>query len=95
RDVLTGLFGGALKREREGAANGRTASGRSADALKNTAVRDQIERYEALLDKHGLLPGDTALAWLLTRPGVTGPIVGPRTREQLDSALRAVDVELS
>ncbi|MET8555732.1 aldo/keto reductase [Streptomyces sp. NPDC004959] len=90
-----GLLGGALKREREGTASGRSASGRSADALKNSAVRDQIERYEALLDKHGLLPGDTALAWLLTRPGVTGPIVGPRTKEQLDSALRAVDVELS
>ncbi|NJA57769.1 aldo/keto reductase, partial [Streptomyces sp. NEAU-H3] len=60
-----------------------------------SAVRDQIERYETLVDKHGLLPGDTALAWLLTRPGVTGPIVGPRTQEQLDSALRAVDVELS
>jgi aryl-alcohol dehydrogenase-like predicted oxidoreductase len=25
---------------------------------------------------------------------VTGPIVGPRTREQLDSALRAVTLEL-
>ncbi|WP_193782845.1 aldo/keto reductase, partial [Streptomyces sp. E5N91] len=35
------------------------------------------------------------LAWLLTRPGVTGPIVGPRTAEQLASALRAVELELS
>jgi aryl-alcohol dehydrogenase-like predicted oxidoreductase len=34
------------------------------------------------------------LAWLLTRPAVTGPIVGPRTPEHLTSALRAVDVTL-
>jgi aryl-alcohol dehydrogenase-like predicted oxidoreductase len=34
------------------------------------------------------------LAWLLTRPGVTGPIVGPRTREQLESAIRAVELKL-
>jgi aryl-alcohol dehydrogenase-like predicted oxidoreductase len=48
-----------------------------------------------VLDKHGIEPGEAALAWLLTRPGVTGPIVGPRTQEQLGSALRALDLELS
>ncbi len=40
-------------------------------------------------------PGDVGLAWLLTRPGVTGPIVGPRVQDQLDSALRAVELKLS
>ncbi|MCK8679226.1 aldo/keto reductase [Streptomyces lichenis] len=88
-----GLLGGVLKKEAEG--GGRRASGRSADALANTAMREKIQAYEDLLDKHGLAPGEAALAWLLTRPGVTGPIVGPRTAEQLDSALRAVELELS
>ncbi|MFG2621627.1 aldo/keto reductase [Streptomyces sp. NPDC048507] len=87
-----GLLGGAI---RKSAGTGRTASGRSADALANSSVRAQVEAYENLLDKHGLEPGDVALAWLLTRPGVTGPIVGPRTPEQLASALRAVELELS
>jgi aryl-alcohol dehydrogenase-like predicted oxidoreductase len=87
-----GLLGGVIKKEVEG---GRRASGRSADALANTAVRAQIQSYEDLLEKHGLKPGETALAWLLTRPGVTGPIVGPRTAEQLESALRAAELELS
>ncbi|QNP63861.1 aldo/keto reductase [Streptomyces genisteinicus] len=86
-----GLLGGVLKKENEGA---RRATGRSADALANTAVRDKVQAYEDLLDKHGLAPGEAALAWLLTRPGVTGPIVGPRTQEQLESALRAVELEL-
>ncbi|MBM9620897.1 aldo/keto reductase [Streptomyces zhihengii] len=86
-----GLLGGVLKKENEGS---RRASGRSADALANTAVRDKVQAYEDLLDKHGLEPGEAALAWLLTRPAVTGPIVGPRTQEQLDSALRAVELEL-
>ncbi|GAA2386153.1 aldo/keto reductase [Streptomyces glaucosporus] len=89
-----GLLGGAIRKEREGG-GARTASGRSADALSNTKVRDQIQAYEDLLDKHGLEPGEVALAWLLTRPGVTGPITGPRTLEQLSSALRAVELELS
>jgi aryl-alcohol dehydrogenase-like predicted oxidoreductase len=88
-----GLLGGALRKEREGG-GARSTSGRSADALKDAKQREQLQAYEDLVDKHDLLPGDVALAWLLTRPGVTGPIVGPRTREQLDSALRAVELEL-
>ncbi|MFF9362779.1 aldo/keto reductase [Streptomyces griseoluteus] len=87
-----GLLGGVIRKEAE---RGRRASGRAADALADTATRNRIEAYEELLAKHGLEPGEVALAWLLTRPGVTGPIVGPRTREQLDSALRAVELELS
>ncbi|MFI5632907.1 aldo/keto reductase [Streptomyces sp. NPDC051664] len=89
-----GLLGGVIRKEREGG-TARSTSGRSADALANTAVRAQIQAYEDLLEKHGLEPGEVGLAWLLTRPGVTGPISGPRTREQLDSAVRAVDLELS
>ncbi|MFJ5264311.1 aldo/keto reductase [Streptomyces sp. NPDC088387] len=87
-----GLLGGVIKKEVQG---GRRASGRAADALADPTQRAQIQAYEDLLDKHGLEPGEVALAWLLTRPGVTGPIVGPRTAEQLASALRAVELELS
>ncbi|MFC9155866.1 aldo/keto reductase [Streptomyces bauhiniae] len=87
-----GLLGGVIRKEAE---RGRRASGRAADALADTATRNRIEAYEELLAKHGLEPGEVALAWLLTRPGVTGPIVGPRTKAQLDSALRAVELELS
>ncbi|MBQ1098712.1 aldo/keto reductase [Streptomyces sp. b94] len=86
-----GLLGGVLKKEVQG---GRRASGRAADVLADPASRAQIQAYEDLLDKHGVAPGEAALAWLLTRPGVTGPIVGPRTAEQLTSALRAVELEL-
>ncbi|MCZ4118627.1 aldo/keto reductase [Streptomyces sp. H39-S7] len=89
-----GLLGGALRKEREGG-GARSTSGRSADALKSAKQREQIQAYEDLCDKHDLAPGDVGLAWLLTRPGVTGPIVGPRTQAQLDSALNAVEVKLS
>ncbi|MFI1257109.1 aldo/keto reductase [Streptomyces netropsis] len=84
-----GLLSGAIRKERAGAA------GRSVESLANTKVREQVQAYEDLLDKHGLAPGEVALAWLLTRPGVTGPIVGPRTADQLGSALRAVELKLS
>ncbi|WP_433547007.1 aldo/keto reductase [Streptomyces sp. CA-294286] len=88
-----GLLGGAIRKEREGG-GARSTSGRSAEMLADPAVRGQVQRYEDLLDKHGIAPGEAALAWLLTRPGVTGPIVGPRTADQLASALRAIELEL-
>jgi NDP-hexose C3-ketoreductase / dTDP-4-oxo-2-deoxy-alpha-D-pentos-2-ene 2,3-reductase len=33
-----------------------------------------------------------ALAWLLHNPAVTAPIIGPRTVEQLDDAVRATEL---
>ncbi|MEV6784180.1 aldo/keto reductase [Streptomyces sp. NPDC051098] len=87
-----GLLGGVLKKEAQGK---RRATGRAAAARADADSRAQIQAYEDLLDKHGLEPGEAALAWLLSRPGVTGPIVGPRTADQLESALRAVELRLS
>ncbi|GHJ97121.1 oxidoreductase [Streptomyces sp. NE5-10] len=87
-----GLLGGVLKKETEGK---RRTEGRAAQTLADPAKRERFQAYEDLLDKHGLAPGEVGLAWLLTRPGVTGPIVGPRTPEQLAGALRALELELS
>ncbi|SEG80792.1 Predicted oxidoreductase [Thermomonospora echinospora] len=90
-----GLLGGVLRKQSSGeGGQTRSSSGRTAEALNDPAVRDRIQAYEDLCDKHGFEPGEVALAWLLTRPGVTGPIVGPRVREQLDSALRAAELKL-
>ena len=36
-----------------------------------------------------------ALAWCMSRPGVTSPIIGPRTSEQLTDSLTALDVPLT
>jgi aryl-alcohol dehydrogenase-like predicted oxidoreductase len=37
---------------------------------------------------------DVALAWLLSRPGVTAPIIGPSTADQVTAAVRALAVTL-
>jgi aryl-alcohol dehydrogenase-like predicted oxidoreductase len=88
-----GLLGGVIRKEREGAAKRGTA-GLAAKVLSDPKQRERIQAYEDLVAKHGMEPGEVALAWLLTRPGVTGPIVGPRTGAQLESALHAVELEL-
>lgn len=84
-----GLLGGVLKKENEGV---RRTEGRALETLKKH--REQIQQYEDLADDLGHEPGDVALAWLLHQPAVTAPIVGPRTQEQLDAAIRALDVTL-
>jgi len=84
-----GLLGGVIRKENQGV---RRLEGRSKETLER--LRPQIEQYEAFADELGHEPGELALAWLLHQPAVTGPIVGPRTMEQLESAVRAVDIKL-
>jgi aryl-alcohol dehydrogenase-like predicted oxidoreductase len=40
-------------------------------------------------------PARAAIAWVLSRPGVTSPILGARTEAQLDDNLAAIDVKLT
>jgi aryl-alcohol dehydrogenase-like predicted oxidoreductase len=84
-----GLLGGVIRKENQGV---RRLEGRAKETLEK--LRPQIEQYEAFADELGHEPGELALAWLLHQPAVTGPIVGPRTMEQLESAVRAVDIKL-
>jgi NDP-hexose 2,3-enoyl reductase len=88
-----GLLGGAIRKLAEGGAGQRTKGGRAADGLAEH--RTTIEAYEKLSADLGHDPANVALAWLLSRPGVTAPIIGPRTVEQLDAALGAFDVTFS
>ena len=85
-----GLLGGVLKKELEGK---RRLEGRSKDALD--AIRPRVEAYENYCAQIGEEPGEVALAWLLAQPAVTAPIVGPRTQQQFDSALKALEVILN
>jgi NDP-hexose 2,3-enoyl reductase len=86
-----GLLSGALRKQSEGSA-GRSTEGRSADGL--VEHRATIDAYEKLCAELGHDPANVALGWLLSRPGVTAPIIGPRTLAQLDGALGALDVVL-
>src|SRR5919197_3950131 len=83
-----GLLGGILRKAREG----RSASGQVLARLQEH--RPQVEEYEAFCDQLAEQPADVALAWLLRQPAVTAPIIGPRTMEQFDGSLRALEVEL-
>jgi aryl-alcohol dehydrogenase-like predicted oxidoreductase len=83
-----GLLGGAL----EEASQGRRASKDVQAEIEEN--RDKLDAYEKLSADLGEKPADIALAWLLANPVVTAPIIGPRTLEQLDGSLRALEIRL-
>jgi aryl-alcohol dehydrogenase-like predicted oxidoreductase len=75
----------------------RATEGRRADAGMQAAadwLHDTIDAWEAVCSELGERPADVALAWLLANPVVTAPIVGPRTLDQLEGALRSPDIAL-
>ncbi len=84
-----GLLAGALQKQSEG----RRSSERVQKAIQEH--HSQLEAYEALCRELGHEPAEVALAWLLHNPHVTAPIIGPRTLEQLESAVHALEIELS
>jgi aryl-alcohol dehydrogenase-like predicted oxidoreductase len=87
--VARGLLAGALQ---------PTTSGRRADEdLQKTIekFRPQLEAYEKLCGEAGEAPAHIALAWLLHQPAVTAPIIGPRTLDQLNGTMRAIELTLS
>ncbi|MBV1849554.1 aldo/keto reductase [Catellatospora tritici] len=86
-----GLLGGAIRKLREGSAV-RTKEGRAAKGMPANA--DTIEAYENLCAELGHSPADVALAWLLSRPGVTAPVLGPRSFEQLDASFASLHITL-
>ena len=93
-----GLLAGTLAK-----ATSKTAGRRGDDsALLGHSAREQriaehrgsLESYEALAADLQVTPTALALAWLLSRPGVTAPVLGPRTREQLTGSFPGLDVAL-
>jgi aryl-alcohol dehydrogenase-like predicted oxidoreductase len=60
----------------------------------NQAKLEAADQLAKLADEAGMSLIHLALAFTLSHPAVTAPIIGPRTMEQLDSQLGAADVVL-
>lgn len=53
------------------------------------------ERVSELAARKDVQPIQIALAWVLHQPGITAPIVGARTTEQIQALVEALTVELT
>jgi len=54
-----------------------------------------VNAVNALAEKRGLPPAQIALAWVLSKPYITAPIVGASKPGQLEDAVAALEVQLS
>jgi len=80
---------------------------RSKADLEKSARRSGVEKYldergfrilkalDNIAERHAAKPAEVALAWLIAREGVTAPIASATSLEQLDSFVRATQLQLS
>ena len=61
---------------------------------ENQAKLAAVIELQKLANEVGLPLISLALAFVLSHPGVTSPIIGPRTMEQLEAQLEATDIRL-
>ena len=90
---LTGRY------ERDAAPPAGTRIGDASDDLEEAIDRRgteanfrAVDEARAVADELGASVAQVALAWLLAQPGVTAPIIGPRTLEQLEDLLPAAEL---
>ncbi|MFS7383241.1 aldo/keto reductase [Rahnella inusitata] len=77
-----------------------------ADASKSKRGESVIERYlddrglkvlkglDQVAEKHGVQPGQVALAWQIARPSITSPIVSATSLQQLNELAQAATLRL-
>ncbi|USZ68780.1 aldo/keto reductase [Halorussus salilacus] len=70
-------------------------SSRFQDAYLTEENFDVHDELDAVADEVDATPAQTALAWLMHRRGVTAPIVGARTTDQLEENLAAAAIDLT
>ena len=94
--MQSGLLTGAMTRERAEALpendwRSRNAEFKDPKLTENLAL---VERLRAVGARHGRSPGETAIAWTLRDPVVTGAIVGARSPEQIEGTVAAASFRL-
>ncbi|MFO0688985.1 MAG: aldo/keto reductase [Myxococcota bacterium] len=94
--LARGLLAGSRKALREKAGTKRQETDAITDFLYDEdSDWDVVEAVLAVAKARDLPPARIALAWLLSKPAVTAPIVGATKLAQLDDAIAALEIELA
>ena len=67
----------------------------SLDVYEGTAQWDVVDAVERVATTRGVGMATVSLAWLLSRPGLTAPIIGATKLSHIESAVSAVDLTLT
>jgi aryl-alcohol dehydrogenase-like predicted oxidoreductase len=96
--IAGGLLSGKYRRGAAQPADSRFADMESDPRLRTRLVErvyDVVEALEPIAQAKDCTLVQLALAWVMARPGITSPIIGPRTMEQLEEYLGAASVTLT
>jgi aryl-alcohol dehydrogenase-like predicted oxidoreductase len=95
--IAGGLLSGKYRRSSGVPAGSRYASENNPSYEKrlNERVYDVVERLEPMAQAKDCTMVQLALAWVLRQPGITSPIIGPRTMDQMTEYLGAASVTLT
>ncbi len=61
----------------------------------NDRALARVEEYLKFCQERGYTPAHFALAWCAAQPGITAPIIGPRTMEQFEDYLKALELKVT
>ena len=93
------LARGFLAGNRRTKVSGPTKRAKSDDLAHRFYYTDSdfkiVDRAGEIADKRKVSSAQIALAWILNQPGITSPIVGTSTIEQLDEVVEALDITLT
>jgi aryl-alcohol dehydrogenase-like predicted oxidoreductase len=91
-----GLLSGKFRRDASGPEESRHLTNWNEPPVRNEdRLYDTVEVLVDVAKAHDVSPAQVALAWLLSRPGVTSLVIGARTDEQLADNLKSADLVLS
>jgi aryl-alcohol dehydrogenase-like predicted oxidoreductase len=89
--LLTGKYGVNKRPEQGRLVEEKRYTDRYADEMNFIVA----ERFNAYAAEHEINPSTLAVAWVMSNPGITAPIMGARNIEQLEYALAAIDVNMT
>jgi aryl-alcohol dehydrogenase-like predicted oxidoreductase len=93
--LAEGFLSGKYDRSQQRTTGRLKDSGKWNDRHFVDAAFDVVDECREIAEKHGdYTPAEVAIAWNAQQPGITAPIIGPRTGDQLQSALKAVELTL-
>lgn len=94
--LARGLLAGARRSVEDRTSTTRAASDEYAHTLYGEPSDwPVVEAVLTVAEERGVSMAEVALAWLLSKPAVTAPIVGATKLPHLDAAIRAVELELT
>ncbi len=92
--IAGGLLSGKYRLNQPRPVGARYEKGAFANRDNDQALA-KVEEYLQFCDARGVAPARYALAWCLAQPGVTSPIIGPRTMEQMEEYVRALEITVT